>query len=590
MRLLAPAAVLAGLLLALPLAAQSSRVQVDVPDAARAAPLLEERGFVVESLDPEGLWVEIILPDTDLPRLQALGWPVRVLEHSRPLQEVLGGDALDSRFYTWTELNQELLNWQNAYPNLARRVDLNATLGTPLTHEGRTLYALKISDNVTLDEDEPAVLLVANHHAREISTPVAALALIEDLLTNYGVDPATTARVDGNEIWIVPTWNPDGLEYVWNVDQWWRKNRRNNGGGIYGVDLNRNYPFRWAYCGNYSHTPSSSVYVGPSAASEPETQTMLALARSRRFAKVLDLHTSGQEVLYPYTCMSMPAPVASEVQAVRNLLAGAAAYGWRLASSSGEHFEWEFNEIGAISYLLELDTTFFPSWNQAQGENARVLPAFHAMLDEPIPLRGHVYDAWDGTPLADVDIAAAGVTWSEGELRRSGPGGRYHYWIGQGSRTFTFQKSGWFSQSLVLDVGPAGLDQDVFLPPGNRPYLTLVGVPVPGGQIRFQIQNAAAWSGGLFTVWLSSSGGGPFVPGIPISGGLTVPLVQDSVTAWGLAHANLTQGSIDTFGFGNTPWARVSPKVSGWDLWVAGVVELGGVNQIVTPALAFTVQ
>ena len=31
----------------------------------------------------------------------------------------------------------------------------------PLTHQGRIIYALKISDNVATDEDEPEVLLSA---------------------------------------------------------------------------------------------------------------------------------------------------------------------------------------------------------------------------------------------------------------------------------------------------------------------------------------------------------------------------------------------------------------------------------------------
>ena len=45
-----------------------------------------------------------------------------------------------------------------AYPAIAQVVDITAAYGTPVTSEGRHLYALKISDNVSVDEDEPAML------------------------------------------------------------------------------------------------------------------------------------------------------------------------------------------------------------------------------------------------------------------------------------------------------------------------------------------------------------------------------------------------------------------------------------------------
>ena len=61
------------------------------------------------------------------------------------------------------------------HPTIAKMVDLTATYNTPPTSEGRPMYALKISDNVDLDEDEPAMLIVATHHAREINVPVIAL-------------------------------------------------------------------------------------------------------------------------------------------------------------------------------------------------------------------------------------------------------------------------------------------------------------------------------------------------------------------------------------------------------------------------------
>ena len=241
----------------------------------------------------------------------------------------------DPRYHDDKEIAAELLTLQNTYPGLARRVELQKAYAAPRTHEGRVIYALKISDNVALNEDEPAVLIVSNHHARELITPEIALDLGKRLLSGYGKDPAVTARVNANEIWICPTFNPDGLAYVFSTNPMWRKNRRNNGGGAYGVDLNRNYPFHFGLCG-YSTNPRSDLYQGPSAASEPETKTMIAFSEQERFAKVMDFHSYARDVRKPYGCnLCPPPPLCNYYISIQAKLASLANYATRNSCCGG---------------------------------------------------------------------------------------------------------------------------------------------------------------------------------------------------------------------------------------------------------------
>jgi hypothetical protein len=51
---------------------------------------------------------------------------------------------------------------------------------------------------------------------------------------------------------------------------------------------------------------SSEVYKGPSVLSEVESQTIVALSKDYTFAKVLDFHSYGRQVLTAYTCTKMP--------------------------------------------------------------------------------------------------------------------------------------------------------------------------------------------------------------------------------------------------------------------------------------------
>ena len=155
----------------------------------------------------------------------------------RPGREVLVPDGYrhpDEMFELFRLLADE-------HPGRAEILDLTEELGTPLTVEGRRIYAMKDSDNVHEDEDEPNLLLVGMHHAREIIAPETVLIVARNLLE--GDDHRTRSLVNDNQIYLAWDWNPDGYRYVFDVDNNWRKNRLPNPDGSFGVDLNRNYPF-----------------------------------------------------------------------------------------------------------------------------------------------------------------------------------------------------------------------------------------------------------------------------------------------------------------------------------------------------------
>ena len=89
--------------------------------------------------------------------------------------------------------------------------------------------------------DRPNVLFMGTHHAREWVSTEVAMQLIRWLADSA---PALLATRD---IWVIPVENPDGYQYTFTTDRFWRKNRRPNGDGTFGVDLNRNYPEFWGY-------------------------------------------------------------------------------------------------------------------------------------------------------------------------------------------------------------------------------------------------------------------------------------------------------------------------------------------------------
>ena len=438
------------------------RVRIETDRSSHRFEMLESEGFEPQ-LTPDG--VELIVSESDLENLRDQGMDPVILERSRPFADILRdrapGNLEDGNYLRFAEIIARMEAIAAAHPDICRVVDLTVELGAPVTHEGRHIMAMRISDNVNIDEDEPASLIVSNHHAREVVTPVIALYAIEQLANGYGTNPAITKLVDENDIWIVPTWNPDGYEYVFTTANLWRKNRRDNGNGTFGVDLNRNYPFGWGMCGGSTST-GSNTYSGPSAASEPETQTMLLFAQARGFARVADLHSSGREVRYGYGCWNHPwmSLMASEAAT----LSVASAYGGRTRRSCclGGNFGYHTAASGAYSFLWETATAFQPPYSSAILEAEMVWPGLQTLLEKPAPLSGHVYST-GGTPL-EAEITFTLVNFAHGEHHGSNASfGRYHAFPPQGNYTIEFSAVGYKPQTHAVSIGAAPVVLNVVL-------------------------------------------------------------------------------------------------------------------------------
>ncbi|TYC06556.1 zinc carboxypeptidase [Micromonospora sp. WP24] len=223
----------------------------------------------------------------------------------------------DSNYHDYAELTAVVNQVVASHPTIARKLSIGSS------YEGRDLMAVKISDNVATDENEPEILFNAQQHAREHLTVEMAIYLLNLFTDGYGSDSRITSLVNGREIWIVPTVNPDGSEYDIATGSYrsWRKNRQpNSGSSAIGTDLNRNWSYQWGCCGGSSGSTSSETYRGPSAFSAPETQALRNFVNSRVVGGVqqikanIDFHTYSQLVLWPfgYTTANTPSGMTAD--------------------------------------------------------------------------------------------------------------------------------------------------------------------------------------------------------------------------------------------------------------------------------------
>lgn len=284
--------------------------QVRVPLSGNNVPSALN-AFDVTHLEP-GVEAELVVHEAELPLLERSGIPYEIVidDLEAYYASQMSGDGPFGDYYTLAEAIGILDSLHEQYPDIisGRKVLPNDDYDD-LTWDGNHVYAVKISDNVEAEEDEPEVLYTGLHHARE---PICVNICVEWarwLCENYGQDPLATYLVDNRQIWIIPIVNPDG--YLYNEQTFpqgggmHRKNRNPAGYPNQGVDINRNYTYMWGYDDQGSSpTPQSPTYRGTAPGSEPETQSVMNLCKAHDFVTAINFHSHADLFMYPWSYKS----------------------------------------------------------------------------------------------------------------------------------------------------------------------------------------------------------------------------------------------------------------------------------------------
>ncbi|MEM3342359.1 MAG: M14 family zinc carboxypeptidase, partial [Thermoplasmata archaeon] len=187
-----------------------------------------------------------------------------------------------TQFHNYTTMESELFALQAAYPNIVKVYDIGNSV------MGKNIYAVKVSDNVSVNETgEMDILYTGGIHGNEKHGVEMCMYLLNYFAKNYGTNSTITKYVNDFEIWIIPMLNPDG-------------NELNTRGNYNGVDLNRNFPGSMngdsagAWPDPYASNPGSAPF------SEPETQAFRDLNYAQHIEFSITFHTSGEEIYWPW--------------------------------------------------------------------------------------------------------------------------------------------------------------------------------------------------------------------------------------------------------------------------------------------------
>ncbi len=415
----------------------------------------------------------------------------------------------DPHYFEPDEIEAMLAQVAADHPSIARRF----TIGT--TFEGRNVFALEISNRPGIAEDEPAILFNGQHHAREVATSHVVMDVVETLTNGYGVDPTITSWVDNCKTVCVPMVNPDGVHYVFDVNSMWRKNRQVYDGGCTGVDLNRNYPYRWGpdRCGSTSGC-SGETYKGPSAASERETSALFALAGQFHFVMATSYHASGRFIDYPYACSDgspggimpehdvideMMNGVADAIDAVDAVPRYAVFSPVAIGPLSGDDTSWYYAHMGAYSFIIEVGTSFEPAFSEVSGIVDRNRGGWQYLYQRLGQARidVHVSDACTGKPL-EADVTLTDFLFDTGELPRRSfpPFGRWTFVV-EADQSYTIRVSepGYAAQTVAVVLGNEPVPVNVSL----KPTSPCQPPPIP---------TASTWGLVVLTGLVLAAGGG----------------------------------------------------------------------------------
>jgi len=512
--------------------------------AAGLARTFDAQHYDIASYVP-GEYLDLVLPLEQISGLQQRFPGSYISQTEEQLQANLHGeDRTLPGYRSYATMVADLNAIANNYPNLTQLVDLGASqagiyhdAGYPAyANYDHHLWAVKLSDNPTVEEDEPCFFFMGNFHAREPLGVETTMAILNDLLSNYQTDPAVQNLVNNAQIWFVPSVNPDGHEVVWNqIDTWWRKNLRDNNGnhafdtdnnqglGADGVDLNRNFGFEWGYM-SATDDPGYVTYHGPSPFSEVEAQIIRDLLLSHHYLAGISFHTYSQLVLYPFGYVdNISAPDTQELAALASQMAlafpaqGGGYYtpeaSWVLYPASGGLDDWAYGERGIFCYTIEMSTQFIPSQTTVNLVCTRVKPVARFLLNRMNRslLKGHVTDAVSGEPMiATIHVQGLDdMPTLRTPYQSDAEFGSYYRFLPAGTYTVRYTTEGWLPYETEVTITADSVTvQDVQLTPAQVVTLngwvsTFGDMPVEGASVEFlqtSLPIAITDANGNFTV------------------------------------------------------------------------------------------
>lgn len=296
-------------------------------------------------------------------------------------------------YRTVAEMYQLMTDMQNNYSDLVDLVDIGDSWHkeNPGGNAGHDMQVVKITNKSITTANKPILYAMGSIHSREYPPAELVTRFAEHLLSQYGQDADVTWLVDHHEIHLLLIGNPDGRiisENESSANQ--RKNRNEDhcfNGNQQGVDMNRNFEFKWNQGSGSSGQDCSTAFRGDNLLSEPETSAidsyistlftderpddMVTAAPLTKMGVYLDIHNVAELTLFPWGFDNNigQAPNHNQLQTLARRMSYFTGYraeqsNQSLGGADGASDDNAYGKLGVAAYTIELgEGGFYSSCN-----------------------------------------------------------------------------------------------------------------------------------------------------------------------------------------------------------------------------------
>ncbi len=338
----------------------------------------------IASIDWDDYKVDVLVTKTQELQLANLGFITinnKLKSNQRlqnnPSSRTTSISGINEVYLTYEEVTKEMFLLENNFPELISVREIGQSI------LGKPIFAMLLSTATIEDVDKyykkPSIILDGLHHAREVLTPEVSLNFVKMTLDRIqNGDERAIDWVNKWNIWAVPMLNPDGSDIVWNKNSLWRKNAKTTDGRLHGVDMNRNYDYRFGDCRGSSSRKSSQTYRGESAFSEPETRALSDLAELILPAVYVSYHSYSELVIIPYGCegeitldhdyyVNLGTGFADNIKKINKDEGYLPGTGWEiLYGVDGDSASYMYQRFGAASFVVEIGKRFHPRLDEIE--------------------------------------------------------------------------------------------------------------------------------------------------------------------------------------------------------------------------------
>jgi len=328
----------------------------------------------------------------------------------------------DEAYHTYDEIIELADSLAEHFPGICEK----HVFGTSI--QGRQCAALKISDNVNIDEAEAEVMFDGGIHGDEIGAAENVIRFARLLCLSYETDATITELVNNREIWLYLMVNPDGRVNM----------ARTN---VNGVDLNRDWGYMWDGWGN-----SSGAY------SQPESKALRGCAYYNQFVVHTTYHSGTEYISCPwsyrpdhchdYDHIIQLAGIYSSTSGYANMEYGQGCTG--MYPINGSTKDSNYGALGAISWSMEISYDKQPPASQLMSFFLKNVPAMLAIIEYAgFGVEGMVTDAVTGDPVTGaIFVNDYFPTYSDPTA------GDYHKYVLPGTYSITVKANGYQTKTI----------------------------------------------------------------------------------------------------------------------------------------------